>query len=490
MLQLFYESARQSVRFPDLIPRRQTVVQFDATQTSSDGGAVLLKGCDQALNLSHSLANCIADPRTPQRVQHSVEDRIRQRVFSLATGYEDRNDADRLRSDPVFKLLLDRSPAQDPDLASQPTLSRFENSVSAPELLKMGAALARQILLHQRQRHRSARSITIDADPTCDPTHGQQQQSLFNGFYDTNCYLPQLTFVSFDNDPEQFVVAGALCPGTAPAANGLLPVLKRLVPLLGEHFPTARLRLRLDAGFQDSRVLDWVDAEGLELVLAVATNPVLQRHSAELEQQARKAFDQWQAQQQAYEEQLAQRQQGPLDGQEVPQPPPSPKPRFDEVLYRAGSWGRRWRVLMKAEMVSHPGRSPRMNVRYVATNVQGSARGIYERIYCKRGDVENRIKGLKAAMGLDRTSCHRFLANQLRVLLSVAAFALLQELRGRAAGTAFARTQATGLQLHLLKLGARVRHSSRRVVLHLPQTAPAASAWLAIATNLGALLGT
>lgn len=481
----------QGILFPQLFSKK-VVARFDTPLASSDGGSPLLKACDQLLGLTAALAGCLRDARFGARVRHSFTDLLRQRVFGIALGYFDCNDSDRLRSDPVLKMLLDRDPDSPRDLASQPTLSRFENSVGPRTLLRMAHTLAVNVLRRQRQRRKTARVITIDLDPTCDPTHGQQQLSLFNRFYDTACYLPLIGCVTFDNEAEQYLVAAMLRPGNAPAKEGMLALLRRLLPLLRQEFPRAQLRMRLDAGFQGGELLSYLRSEGVQVVLCLASNRVLQRRAQPVVEQVRQDYARYQAALQQYELELAEHAgavQAALEagGQPPPAPvePERPGPRYDQVLYGAKAWGQRWRVVIKADMALHAGREPKLNVRFVLTDINGSAQRIYERIYCQRGDAENRLKELKAGLGLDRTSCHRFLANQFRVLLAAAAYALLQELRWQARETELGRAQVPRLRDFLLKIAVRVRATVRRIVLHLPLGAPAQAEWLAIARNLG-----
>ena len=284
--------------------------------------------------------------------------------------------------------------------------------------------------------------------------------SLFNHFYDTACTLPLVVFLTFDNEREQYLVCAALRAGNAPAKQGVAGILKRLLPMLREAFPQARLRVRLDAGFAGPELLEAFDREGLEYVMCLAGNPTLKRAAVGLMEQVWKEY-----------EQTGKR----------------PQERYGDCLYGARSWKRRRRVVMQAGLALQAGRQPKANPRFVVTNVQGGARRIYRRIYCQRGEVENRIKELKAGVEMDRASCTSFYANQFRVLLSAAAYALLQELRWRARETRLARTQAEGLRLCLLKLGVWVRSSTRRVVLSLPREAPYVSEWLQIARSLGAV---
>ena len=440
--------------------RRPVAAVFDSPQSSSDGGSVLLKACDQALGLTEALACWLRDRRQPGKVVHGLRELLRQRVFSIACGYADGNDASRLRRDPVLKLLAGRDPEQGRELASQPTLSRFENSIRRRDLLEAAKGFAAAVIERQRRRRKGVRQIVIDVDPTCDPTHGGQQLSLFNCFYDTTCYLPLVVFLTFDDEREQYLVCAALRAGNAPVKQGLLGILKRLLPLLRKAFPKARLRVRLDAGFAGPELLEAFEREGLEYVVCLAGNPTLKRAAA-----------------------------GLMEGvwKEYQRTGKRPQERYGDCLYGARSWKRRRRVVMQAGLALQAGRQPKANPRFVVTNVQGGARRIYQRIYCQRGEVENRIKELKAGVEMDRASCSRFDANQFRVLLSAAAYALLQELRWRARETCFARTQAAGLRLSLLKLGVWVRRSTRRVVLSLPREAPYVSEWLQIARSLGAV---
>ena len=198
--------------------RTPIVARFDVPHASSDGGLVLLKAVDERLHLTEAVARCLTDPRQPGKVAHSVLDLVRQRVFGLTAGYLDGNDAARLADDPLHKLVLDREPLTGPALGSQPTLSRFENGISRRDLVRMGQGLARTVIAHHRRRlHGRARRITIDLDPTDDPTHGQQELTFFNGHYDTACYLPLVATLTFDDEPMQYLVGIVLRPGNAAA---------------------------------------------------------------------------------------------------------------------------------------------------------------------------------------------------------------------------------------------------------------------------------
>ena len=455
------DSTTQCLLFPQIF-RKPIVAQFDQREGSSDGGALLLKAADRSLGLLDDLSSCLRDQRQAGKVDHSLRELLAQRVFSIACGYPDANDSARLAGDPIHKLLLDRDPVEGNDLASQPTLSRFENGVGIKELYRMGEALARSVLRrHAKRLRRRAYRVTIDLDPTDDPTHGAQQLSFFNGHYDGWCYLPVMGFVSFNEETEQYLCAAVLRPGNATAAVGAVGLLRRLLGMIRSYFPHVTIRVRLDGGFAHPAVLDFLDAQpNLEYVVAMAKNAVLKRIAAPGVGRAR---------------QLS-RNSGKTEH------------IYGEVRYAARKWRCLRRVVIKAEVVRAPGKDPKDNPRFVITNMKQSPQWIYERVYCQRGDIENRIKELHD-LEIDRTSCSRFWANQFRVLLTAAAYMWMQELRLRAAGTACARSQVCILRERLLKLGARVMVSVRRVVVHLPASFPFQPAFAHIAMSFGAQSG-
>ena len=453
------DSTQQCVLFPELFGK-PLVARFDQPHGSSDGGAVLLKACDERLRLTERLAVCFRDERQPGKVMHTLHDLIRQRVFAIACGYADCNDAARLADDPIQKLLVGRDPLEGEALASQATLSRFENAAGPKVLYRMGEALAEAVIKRQRRVHRKAQRITVELDPTDDPTHGAQQLALFNGHYDTWCYLPVAGFIRFDEEPEQYLFAYVLRPGNAPAKLGAIGILTRVLARLRAAFPKAQLWVRLDGGFACPEMLDFLDAEGVRYVVAMAGNAVLDRLAEPWMKRARRLS--------AQREQTAH--------------------LYAECRYAANSWKTKRRIIIKAEVVRLEGREPRDNARYVITNLRSAGpKHVYENIYCQRAEIENRIKELHHGLEIDRTSCTRFWANQLRVLLTAAAYALMQELRGCAAATDCARAQVSTLRERLLKLGVWVQRSVRRIVLHLPQYAPWRSDWCRVARCLGAV---
>ena len=259
--------------FPDIFDR-PVVAKFDQRQGSSDGGAILLKAAERRLGLTSALAGCLRDDRQPGKVQHELSELITQRVMAIALGYEDANDAVRLASDPQ---VAGRDPLDGKDLASQPTLSRFENAPNRKELLRMTEALADRVIERHRKRlHGRARRVTIDMDPTDDPTHGQQEFTFFNSHYDSYCYLPMVCFLTFNEEAEQYLVAAVLRPGNATGSVGALGILRRLIDRVSNAFPKARIRVRLDGGFASPEVLDFLDCEPKAeyLVNMAANDPV------------------------------------------------------------------------------------------------------------------------------------------------------------------------------------------------------------------------
>ncbi len=449
---------RQSVLFSGLLDK-PIVAKFDQQHASSDGGAILLQACDRQVGLTAALIGAIDDRRQSGKIRHAIADLVRQRLYAIGCGYPDANDASRLAGDPIHKLLCDRDPVMGEELASQPTLSRFENAVNRADLYRMGIAFADTVIeRHRRRLKRKVKRITIDLDPTDDPTHGAQQLTFFNGHYDSWCYLPVAGFLTFNEEPEQYLFAYVLRPGNVGASVGALGLLKRLLPKLRAAFPRARLRVRLDGGFAAPQIFQFLDREAVEYAVAMGKNKVLERRAARLMGTARRLS----------------RESGLTEH------------LYKECRYAAGTWDYSRRVIIKAEVVRHPGRKPKNNPRFVVTNLKHAPRHLYEKIYCARANVENRIKELHHGLEIDRTSCTRFLANQLRGFLTAAAYVLFQELRLRAARTALRSAQVSTLREQLMKLGAWVESSVRRIVLHLPAACIHRNDWQIIATSLGA----
>jgi hypothetical protein len=453
---------RPKVLFPDQLAK-PVQVEFDAESLTSDGGAPLLAALNQRVGLTSLLAARLVDRRDSTRVKHGLGTLLEQRIFGLALGYEDCNDAFLLRSDPGLKVALNRGLDDADDLASAATLCRFENAVQPRNLLETARALLEWRLDSLRRRFRKAKRVTIDLDSTPDPTHGQQRFAFYDGHYDTYSFKPLLVWLSFDDDPEQYLVATRLRPGTCSDVRTVIPLLRRLVRQVRSGFRRARVRVRADAGFgKNPRLLDALDELQVEYLLGLQPNSALKELSAPLAGEVERL-----------------RGAG-RTGEEAQ--------AFCEFPYRTQrSWRRERRVIAKAEITETEGREPKLNVRYVVAGRVGrqSPRSVY-RAYRARGDAENRVKEIKQ-LELGRTSCSRYSANSFRVLLTTAAYMLFQELRWRLRATELHRADVNTFRTKLLKVAARVTESARRFVFRLPASYPWSRLWRRAALAVGAV---
>lgn len=450
------EHDRQGVLLQGL-GARPVAVGFDEPTATSNGGAVLLGIVDRRLGLSSALAAAIQDGRQAGKVRHEVADLLRQRVHGLACGYSDCNDTARIGADPALRLLMDLDDGESP--ASQPTLSQFETSRTPDEVVHLMDALADAVLRrHARRLKRRVRRITLDLDVTDDLTHGSQQLALFNTHYGGWCYLPLLAFVSFDDEPEQYLIGTVLREGRSPSSGEIVELLEYLVSCVRKHFPKTEILVRTDAGFTSGEVLAWLEEQRLSYLLGMPKNPRLNERSEALLAKARRESER--------------------TGRTVA--------LFDETGYCAKSWrGTSRRVVFKAEVTRLDGREPRENPRYVVTNLKRRPRRIYD-LYCMRGDVENRIKELKSDLDLGRTSCASANANHVRMLLTSAAYALMQELRLHVGRVLRQRPSVASMRQRLIKIGGCVITSVRRVVFRLATSHPWKDDWLRVASALGA----
>jgi len=435
-------------------------VGFDAEGSSSEGGLALLAAVDRKLGLTASLAASALDPRQPAKVRHEVLDMLRQRAFAIALGYPDVRDADRLAADPCLKHACGRGPLRGEDLASAATLCRFENRVSGRELAGMMRTLASGVIQRLKRRCPRPRRVVLDFDPSVDPTHGAQQMSLFDGFYRCWSYLPIFGFLSVPELGEQHLVWARLRPGASSPTRAFLPALRRIVGETRQRFGRRiEILVRLDSAFAKPIVLDTLEALGLKYVVCFASNPILKRWVKPLLEEVRAEVEE--------------------AGEAVR--------HFAERTYQARHWSVTRRLIAKLEVTPYEGRATKDNPRYVLTNLPRTYKPetLYD-LYCGRGEVENRIKELKCDLEIDRTSCSSYVANQARVVLTATAYTLMQELRWHLRHTDFARAQVGRLRLCLLKIGARVQESVRRVVLHLPVQYPFTKPWRIAARSIGA----
>lgn len=441
----------------DFHPERPVVVSFDAPQTSSDGGLLLVRQVDDDLGLTAMVAAALPDDRDPDRVQHPRDEQVRQRVFQIVQGYEDANDATTLRHDPVLRVACDRRPDDARGLSSQPTLSRLEHAATARTVCEVQRALEQSYV---DELPADTTCVVLDLDTTADPVHGQQPLAFFHGHYDQTIYFPALLF-----DGAGRLVSVRLRPGNAGNYRYTAPMLERVIRAIKARFPAAQVVVRGDSGFAAPRVLDALEALAAELgdvdyVFGFEKNAAVLRLAADAMAVAAARFA---------ETGVATR-------------------TFTAFRYRAKSWARdRW-VVAKAE---HLDKGP--NPRFVVTTLTGFApRVVYEWAYCGRGQAENHIKDFKNALAADRLSCTTYVANAFRLLEHAAAYRLLFALRTHVAAVApaLATAQFDTLRLRLLKVAATVRQSVRRITIALPRAFPLAATFQAVAVALGAALVT
>ncbi len=433
--------------------------KFDSELRTSNGGASLLAAVDLRTKLTETLCAPVLDNRDPSRVRHSFLELFRQRVFSIALGYPDGNDSARVGQDPAMKLICGRAPSDPSGLASQPTLSRFERGLKGREVVGLGRRLESFVIDRIKKRHSRPKLITIDLDPSVDPTHGQQPFSFFHGHYDTWCYLPMFGFISVDDDPEQYLFYARLRPGLSKEIRGTIPMLRRTVETLRKCYKKARIRVRLDAGFAYPQLFEVLDQLQVEYIVAMPGNSALAKKALSHMKAARSLTERF--------------------GKTTT--------LFGECSYKTRSWSHERRVVFKAEVVHAAGKSPKDNARFVVTNLHHAPERAWK-IYCLRGDSENRIKELKRDLQIDRTSCSNFIANQVRVLLTAAAFVLFQELRASQRGTPLARCMVATLRQRLLTIGATIKETSRRIVISMPSSHPWKDLWRQAALRVAAIV--
>jgi len=411
-------------------------LDFDGGRLSSDAGVVLLKDIDEQLGLTRALAAVLSAPRDGRRIHFTPEDLLKQRVFQIAAGYEDANDANTLRDDPIFKLLLDHLPETGAPLASQPTISRFENRISRTELYRMALVLLEQFIASYAS---PPSVIVLDVDDTEDPVHGEQEQARYDSYYGGDCFLPLHLYEGLSGRLITTILKAKRFTGTQ-----MLAVLKRLVKHLRHTWPDTLVVFRGDSHFAYPEVMQWIDEQpDLHYVTGLTSNAVLQKLAREVVEQAKRAYV--------------------SSGRKVP--------RFHSTRYQAQTWSRSRRVVIKVE-VSEQG----VNTRFVVTDMeQARTQVLYQHLYCARGQAENEIKDHKLSLTSDRTACHRFEAKQCRLLLHSAAYVLLETLRREVLRTTqWASATMETIQLRLLKLGARVHECKDRITISLPSSCPVA----------------
>ena len=401
------------------VGRKKITAAFDGGRMTSDGGVLLLAAVERRIGIARTLAPLIADPRNPRLVTHSVADILRARMLAIACGYEDADDLDHLRTDPGFKLACGRLPDSGVELCSQPTISRWENAPTLREVIRMSYAM---VDIYCASYARPPRAVTLDIDDTVDVVHGHQQLALFNAHYDERCFQPIHVYDTATSRP----VAMLLRPGKTPSGTEIRSHLRRLVRRIRSHWPATRLTIRGDGHYGRPEVMVWCEANGVDYVLGLPGNAVLDRlvEPAADDVRVRRA-----------EEQAAVVR------------------RYTETRYGAKSWKCQRRVAARIEATTKG-----LDIRYVVTNLDiGTPAWLYDTLYCARGQAENLIKLHKSQLASDRTSCRSPLANQVRLVLHTGAYWLMLKLRDAIPRPQpLANAEFVTLRARLLKIAARI----------------------------------
>jgi hypothetical protein len=437
---------------------KKLTVDFDGGNQSSDAGLLVLRGAEKRAGVLARLAAALPDRRAPTRIRHRLVEIIKARVFAICCGYEDGIDHDGLRHDPVMKMAVGRCPETDAPLASQSTISRFENAPSKTDAVRLAQAFVDQFAAHVTPSHRDI----FDIDDTFDAAHGGQQLSFWNAHHNERGFAPMHVYHAASGLP----VAAILRPAKTPNGQEVRTVIKHLTKCILKTWKRADIVWRGDSHYGRAEAMDWCDANGVGYIFGFAGNSALARQVAEAADHLR--F--WHALSDA------------------------PRSRCYKALeYKAGSWSTPRRVIARIEASMRPDPTPQdahamrqeIDVRYVVTSLDGDPEHLYEDVYCQRGQAENLIKLHKAQLASDRTSCHSAKANQVRLTLHSAAFWLMHTVRAQIPqGHALARCDFNTLRLRLLKIAARVIEHASRIRLHLPSSCVEKTLFRAIALGL------
>ena len=458
------ECNRKPLEFHPL-GRRRIIGRFDGGTISSDAGGLLLRECERATGLIRQFARCFTDHRDPEQIEHWVEGLVAQRVYGLCLGYEDLNDHDALRHDPLLAALVekldptgrDRKRASDRGkaLAGKSTLNRLEltkeGATSSERYKKIEvnpAAVERLLVEWFLQAHPVAPGeITLDLDATDDPIHGNQEGRFFHGYYGGYCYLPLYVFCG------EFLLAAKLRPSNIDTSAGALEEIARIVEQIRAKWPEVRILLRGDSGFCREPILAWCEKQGVDYLFGLARNARLEKAIEGELAQAKALFEETRL----------------------------PARVFADFAYQTlDSWSRARRVIAKAEHLEKGA-----NPRFVVTSLKGHCRRLYEEVYCARGEMENRIKEQQLSLFADRTSAATMRANQIRLWFSSVAYLLMQAVRRLALkGTQMEKAQCQTIRLKLLKIGAQVKITVRKVWVSLAEGCPYQDIFLRAHANL------
>jgi hypothetical protein len=420
---------------------RKVQANFGGGEITSDAGVMLLNQVDKAINLTERIAATANDPRQKKKIKHTVGDMLRQRIYSLALGYEDLNDHDTLRKDTAVQTAV----GKDEDLASSPTLCRFENFADQQMCWDMSKALV-DIFIESFEE--PPKEIILDFDATDDPVHGNQFGRFYHGYYHGYCFLPLYVFC------EKHLLAAYLRPSNIDAAHGSWAVLKLLSDRIKEAWPDTKIIFRADSGFCRHLMMDWCDKNNIDYIIGIAKNSRLESKASDLMEQAILEFE------------------NTGEKQRV----------FGDITYSANTWKYERRIIAKAEY-SARGKNPR----FIVTSLSGDGQSIYEDQYCARGEAENRIKAQQLDLFADRTSCTNFLPNQIRLLLSGLAYTLIEAMRRLALKDTILSSACCGsIRLKLFKIGAVLLKNTRRIQMLLSSAYPYKEMFYKISYRLGA----
>ncbi len=438
------DSTPEQLRFAS-IPGCSIRADFAGGGLSSDLGPLLLKGVDRQIGLTERVCAAIDDTRHPGYITHTLHDILKQRIYQIASGYEDGNDCNSLRHDPVFRLGVGAKPfdtdGAEGALASGSTISRFEHAVSSKDIYRLSEALVDQFIASYAT---PPQALVLDIDHSEDAAHGQQPLAFYNHHYQSTCYLPLMVFEGLSGA----LVAAVLRPGKRPTGAENAMILKRVLKRIRKHFPDTHILVRGDGHFSTPELMAMIDAmDNTDFIFGLPSNAVINRLA---EPAAQRACALW----------------AKVQTQEVV---PDAVRLYEEFRYAAATWHKPLRVVQKAEIMGL-GENPR----FVVTSLEAPEPvRVYEELYCGRGQAENWIKHLKADLGSDRTSCTTFLANFMRLLEHAAAYVLHQQLRSQALQhTELAHAQPSTVITKLFKIAVQVKQFKDRVILHLPSACP------------------
>jgi len=421
------------------VKNRQIEINFTGGDISSDGGVLLLREADKRLGITAELARMFPDKRDTSKVAHSIETMIKQRIYGIALGYEDLNDHDRLRKCTAMQTATGTID----DMASSSTLCRMENNADRQFIIKAHKLMIDKFIASYKA---APRQLVLDFDATDDEIHGNQEGKFYHGYYGHNCFLPLYVFCG------KKLLVSYLRTSKQDQAKHVPAILSLLVKRFRQEWPEVEIVFRGDGGFCRHQMLDWCDSHNVKYIVGMSQNHRLNKLLEPTMQQSKAAFAVTQEKQRL----------------------------FTEFQYKAGSWNYERRLIGKAE-VTRLGENPR----YIVTNLSGKPEDLYNKVYCSRGDMENRIKEQQLELFADRTSAHKWRANQFRMILSALSYTLVEYIRAAfLQGTELAKAQVGTIRLKLFKIGTVIIRNTRRIKFLLSSSYPYQLIWQSIMKKL------